>query len=247
MPLAHILAPQIAQSAKELEADLGHAPVGTGYLNAGYEKTPYDPKGLINKPESQSYDPRTPVGSYLNGIGILQRSPNKVDQQMGRALAEGLDYPDRLRKGEVDTLIPNAPSPTPVQAAPPKKSGKKYLISLPKTGPAGYDESGQAVDINGRKLGYLNQPAIVTPYGDVPMRTGQRTPNDVLLDQRDPFARSVIEQKFGKHLKELEFNNGKFPPGYFKKMTAEEKAGIQKGVQALQAIRREEERGGPMI
>lgn len=300
MPLAHILAPQLALKAQEIEDELGHAPVGYledpraayarkvfgsqieqqspndlqeapgysnergwyntvtgkrsfpeaeppkgkkskgGYLKVGYEKTPYDPRGLMNKPESKSFDPRDMMagGGMQSALGTFQRSGDLGQRAFAKGALLGMD--DKFLRGYIRKPY--------VPIVEPKKTTKgKSVISAKPGEPIGIDENGQAVDIRGKKLGYLNAPAVATLYGNTPLRTGERKPGDVFAEQRDPFARSALEQKYKKHLEEVEFNNGKFPAGYFKKMSAEEKSDIQKGVQALQAIRREDERGGPMI
>lgn len=296
MPLAHLLAPQIARKVAEIETALGRPPSmpppSGGYLTVGYEKTPYDPRGLMNKPEPKTFDPQAAGsgGGMQQALGAFQRSGDPGQRAFAKGAFLGMD--DKFMKGYVQRpYTPPAPAPQPSRHAVPKKPGKagkpgpnalvfapgeqigvtesgqpiynerpktwSEVYSDPKNDPRklrvkpgqaiGVDENGQSVDIRGKKLGYLNQPAMVTPYGDVPIRTGERNAGDIAEADRDPFAMSVIEKKYGKHLDEVEFNNGKFPPGYFKGMKPEEKENIQKGVQLLIKHRREEKKGMPMV
>lgn len=241
MPLPHILVPQLIKKYNELENELDHIP--SSYLKTvGYEKTPYDPRGLMNKPEAKSYDPADMMtgGGMQNALGTFQRSGDPRQQAFAKGALLGMD--DKFMKGYIQRPY------TPTKQVEPKKNKRGAIVLDVKPGqPIGVAEDGQAVDIRGRKLGYLNQAAVVTPYGDVPIRTSERNIGDVAEADRDRFARSSVEQRYGKHLNEVEFNGGKFPPGYFKGMKPEEKENIQKGVQLLMKHRREAKRGDRLI
>lgn len=57
--------------------------------NIGFEKTPYDPRGLMDKPKEKSFDSRNKAGGVLEGIGIMQRSGDPVAQKVARAFLGG--------------------------------------------------------------------------------------------------------------------------------------------------------------
>lgn len=242
MPLAHILAPQIAKKAQEIETALGHAPVG--YLeqqNVGYEKTPYDPRGLTDKPEPKRYDPRSPAGSALAMLGSMK----KYDPKIAEGIVRGMQ---KAKVQEGVKPIPNAPVPAqPEPVTPTKGKRGRVVIPMGKPGePVGVAEDGQAIDSRGRKLGYLNQgPALVTPYGDVPLSNPVRTPTGINVQPKDEFDAFWLEDHFGKHLKAMQDNrdaNGmptdQFPPGYFQGMSKKERENIIKGVDALRKFQK---------
>jgi hypothetical protein len=129
----------------------------------------------------------------------------------------------------------------------PRKRGRA-MIKLPK-GAVGIDETGQAVDKKGKRLGYLNHPAMVTPTGDTPLRGADRRPSDIIITKdagladRDMFGAQHLQKTFGKHLKAMQENrdeNGmptdKFPADYFKGMSKDEREKIIYGVRALQML-----------
>ena len=108
MPLAHLLAPQLLKKAKEIEADLGYAPVGApqGYLQTVGAGSP-------STGEMKPYNPNTPSGAMIGMAGALQKSlgPAAAAGFWGKKGADlGLDKSgDNLVRGHEPTLIPNAP------------------------------------------------------------------------------------------------------------------------------------------
>lgn len=248
MPLAHILAPQLARKAQEIEDAIGPPrPMNVGYLQAGYEKTPYDPKGIENK-KAQSYDSSQGDGreQLMLSIGQMQRSGDPAQQAMARGILEGLNT-KKTRPAE----IPNAPQARALMVTEAPAPKGRRVIQLPPAGqPAGQTESGVPVDARGRKLGYLDAgPALVTPYGTTPVRTGERKKTDVVVDKDgalpsgDKFGADVMQRQYGADWAAVKENGGKYPPGYFDGMSAAKKKNIQDGVRALQLL----ERDRPMI
>lgn len=183
-----------------------------------------------------------PTASEAGLRALRDAPPNSPWQVFKNAAILGAAEESRRQKGM--QLLPAAPVPEPVAAAP-RKGG---VIPLPK-GAVGVDETGQAVDKKGKRLGYLAQPAMVTPYGDMPMRTAKRRPNDILITKDggllddDAFGTFHLQQMYGKHLKEMRENRDaqgmptdKFPEGYFKGMTKKQRENIIHGVEALRAL-----------
>lgn len=200
-------------------------PTQRGYLNASaptntvrarpYDKVPpknegFDPglNPMLAEAEKYAAKPsdRADVAAYK--AGVMRGFNRRVDVES----------------------IPNAEVAT--QPAPVRNKRGKVVIKGAPGEAVGITESGQPIDTKGRKLGYLKQPALVTPYGDVAIRTTEKNKGDVSLDDQDEFAAITLEQMYGPHLKELESNNGKFPPGYFKvEYDAAKKAGsLPKGM-----------------
>jgi len=297
MPLAHILAPQIAKKTAEIEAALapgylapqrppGEAPIVApsqarrrGYLGPPTPVPAPAPAGAPPRASGTTLGPRgrntaaqreniealsgasdaapaepSTVG-YLRvaapptaaeaGLKALRDAPPNTPWAVFKNAAL-LGAAEEARRQKGTQLLPNAPVPAPVEAKPAKGG----VIPLPK-GAVGIDETGQAVDKKGKRLGYLAQPAMVTPYGDVPMRTSDRRPNDLLitkdeggtLQDDDALGTYHLQQMYGKHLNEVRENRGadglptdKFPEGYFKGMTKKERENIIHGVQALRAL-----------
>lgn len=251
MPLAHLLIPQIQAKAKQIEADLGYTP--TGYLQTvGFEKTPGDPHGLLDKAEPEQYDPNNANqgGGVQRAMGTFQRS----NDQLQRAFAQGFMRQEGGLQAK-SNLIPNAPSTAPTPA--PVAKNKRGQVIIP-AGTLGMSESGQTVDHKGRKLGYLQTPTVAAPGGgSIPLRTGERRYNDVLmaplakpgkkqhtyLEQTDPFVGTALEQKYGKHLRQSDVDqygmpNLKFSDGYFKGKSKAEREDILNGVKALAEYQR---------
>lgn len=245
MPLAHILAPQILRRAQAIEEALGPAtPMSGGYLQAGYEKTPYDPKGLVDKPEGGGYfDPTTSAGKEAALMGGLQRSENPYTRTFARTYLEARD-------GTYKT-----PEPMPTSPAAPMKLVKKgektgtkgRVLQLDPNAAVGTNERGESVTAKGKKMGYLAQPSIETPSGSTPMRTGDRQGRDVSGSrwERDAFSDAEMTKRYGKHYQEWNdyqgakgFGENSFPPGYFKGMSASERKNIIDGVQELSKRKR---------
>lgn len=183
------------------------------------------PIGAPAKP-IEGFDPRlqTPQANYAAAVGTLPSTGGWLAFKRG---AMGM-YP----VPQVDAIPEPAPAARVPDATGPKTNKKgRVVLDLGKAGePTGWSEDGQVVDRFGKKLGYTAQ------QGDV--RTADRQPGDFTLQDRDFDAVKRFEGIYGPHLQELEDNSGKFPAGYFKNMSAEEKQNIIKGVQALQQIKR---------
>lgn len=241
MPLVNLLVPQLLRKAQEIESQIGPpgaAPVPPvqGYLQAGYEKTPYDPKGLVDKPDSKQFDPDTAVGRELNLMGGLQRSENPYTRSFANAYLMARD----------GTNPPPQPMPTS-PAAPMRivkkgdKVGTKNRVFAAKPGEAiGVNEQGEATDVNGRPVkGYLYTPSIETPSGSTPMRNADRRDNDVSgnIWDNDAFSNEAMERRYGKHYQEWNdyrgANKDGFPDDYFKGVSTEDRKRIIDGVKEL--------------
>lgn len=242
--------------AQQIEAALGRTPQGAGYLaqprmqSVGFEppkateggaaKTPFDPQGLLpKKGGTKPLDPRMlDEGSFVSAMGRMQN--------MGPGWSAFAHGAYAGKDQGAPAMLPNAIVAPP--AEPVKSKGGKLVV---RPGEAvAIDEAGRAIDARGKKLGYLNQPAVVTPYGDMPLRTGERRYTDVImghepgaLEQTDPFAASALEQRYGKHLRKSDVDqygmpNMKFPKGYFKGKSEDERKDIISGVRALATLSR---------
>lgn len=263
--------PQLAKKAQEIEAALGHSyldavkasvrsqihsqaepaqPMPVRGVDRGFIRAQTTP-AILAKPydkppgkEIESFDPQLNPNVAIAGQMAPRPDEPSYIQTFKRGALRAYDRRDAT------VPIPNAPASA---AGAPRTRGKAVFKARP--GEAfGVSESGQDVDIKGRKIGYLASPAIVTPYGDVAARTADKQKADVAMGDQDPFAADTLEQMYGPHLKELRSNNGKYPTGYFKTelesakknklvpptTTLEEfKTSVQKGVKELQ--RREKE------
>lgn len=256
MPLANLLAPMILRRARDIEDQIGppaylraqgitpeppQGMQGHGVMQVGYEKTPYDPKGLMDKPEAKPFDSTNPGNMGATIIGRLQQGG-----PLGQAAARG--YLEGLKVNRIAPLpnaqMPSAQMPAPVPAAP----GKMIL----KAGvPVGYNERGEVIDVKGKSFGYLNNPSLSTGKGDVPVRTGEMKDQDYAIDRTlktpTPDAVAAMRRAYGPHLKAMEENrdaNGyatdQFPQGYFNTPELKKKRkNIEEGTRALQAVERE--------
>ena len=257
MPLVHILAPQILRRVQQLEAEASAPyppspayPTSRGYLQTiGYEKTPFDPNGVMDKPkESRPFDPRdaATAGGMQNALGYFQRSGDPMQQAFAKGAFIGMDKANLGSRGVLP--VPSGPIAEPVT---PNKRG--VIMAAPGE-PVAVNERGESLDIKGKKIpkkaGYLAQPALITPAGDIPLRTGERRYSDVImghkpgeLEQTDPFAVQALEQRYGEHYRQSDVDrygmpNLKFPDGYFKGKSKEEIDDIKSGVKALAALQR---------
>jgi hypothetical protein len=192
------LAPQPAPPPKKPKAPekKPERVASTGYLgqtNVGFEKTPYDPRGLMNKPEGKSYGGRGPGGQMMDGIGIMQRSGDPIAQKVARGFLAGIagkvtgvqgayraPQAGQAVDGEgkqppMQMLVPLASSREPIgytergeaiYAAPPAPvAPQRGPMKLKRGEAAGFDEKGESVDPRGHKLGYLTNPT--APMGTV--------------------------------------------------------------------------------
>jgi hypothetical protein len=243
MPLAHILAPQIARKVKEIKTDLGPA---RGYLAVS--------------------DP-APMTAADKAAMAMRNKPKRAPEDVARDLAIAKQM-QQEKTAKALTLIPNAPSPTPAPTPTVKKkkgkagflrvapgeiigttesgvpiyadTAKKGFVPAPAAGqPFATNERGEAIDRRGKNLGYLPQPGV---------RTLDRRPSDVSLgkqEMHDVFAVDVIQRRYAEHLKAMQENRDadgyptdKFPQGYFSGKSAAERKDIVAGVQALKEIER---------
>jgi len=232
MPFANILAPELLRKAQELEDAIGPpVPLNAGYLQAGYEKTPYDPKGLVNKPEPKPYDSRFSPQMY--GLGMMQRSNDPGQQAFAKGVIEGGAGDGPVTKTKMIESAPERPMKLVKSGAKPAK-----YLQLPKGQAVGMNERGESVDAKGKKLGYLGQPALVTPYNETPMRNADRRAADVSVSRHErgnKFSGDSLMKDYGEHLKEFEANRGEFPKGYFDGMSKTKKQNIIDGVNELRA------------
>lgn len=264
-PLAHILAPQITQRVNQIDEDLGRA----GYLahssqaNVGFEKTPYDPRGVINKPDTRYYNPKAPGAGFLAGIGMMQRSGDPIAQRVakgflaggvGKVLGKQGAYVPPQAGQSVDPKRENDAKSMVAPSAPATPRAKPGKLQLKKGEAVGIDETGESVDRKGKKMGYLTSPA--APMGTVngmPLRDTARRQKDILISSdkgtlmdQDVFGANALKQLYEPHLKAMQDHFGdtgreEFPPGYFKGMSPEQQRNIELGVKALRAM----ERGQP--
>ena len=253
--------------------------VGLPAQGKGYEKTEYDPKGIMNKKPGKEYNGNTDGGRLLEQHSKMRefaRDANPYLAAIGRGYLKPVDARTRgdagkskdLYSGErsgAPQIMPNA-APIKTGAAPigmtesgmpiyadadagvPAPKGRT-IIKIAPGAAAGINERGQSVGARGKNLGYLGQPALVTPRGDAPMRTGQRGFGDIVMSKDkglaspDAFGASGLQQMYGKHAQAMVDNrdaNGmptdQFPAGHFQGMAPEEIENITRGVKALRAI-----------
>lgn len=244
MPLAHMLLPQLAKKAEEIEAALGHRPEQIGYLQAS-----------------------APPTASAQGLKELRSRPaQSPDQAFKGGAARGYDRESRVQERKLIPIAPTRPAPSYAQGAggiqtpadfpigmtesgrpiyatdhvpQPARQGKRTVIQMPK-GAIGQNEQGQAVDVKGKKLGYLAQ--------DPNVRTLERRSKDVSLGEKDTydqFGVQTLQRDFGEHLKAMQENRDrdgmptdKFPTGYFRGMDPRRKKEIEAGVKRLQEIER---------
>jgi hypothetical protein len=190
--------------------------------------------------ESKSGDPRRYVNETFNNevVGLTERGEPIY------ASTPGYSIQDRYRS------IPAAQAAVKENRG---KRGKKTILQLNyENDPAvGFNKRGEAVTVRGKNLGYLGEPALVTPRGEIPMRSGERRKSDILFDKdgnlmdKDKFGADALQQIYGDDLKVMQENrdeNGmptdKFPRGYLDHLQPEQRENILKGVRALQKLER---------
>jgi hypothetical protein len=189
---------------------------------------------------------------YLERVATMQAAKKlasgNVDSLMGVFL-NGVRRGAALEalKHKYEMLLPNAPVP------PPVVPGKPGVIMARPGEAVGIDESGRSIDIRGKQVANTSVPYVVTPYGDVPMRTGELRASDITSNpiqayrygSNNAFIEQALEAEFGEHLKAMEDNrdeNGmptdEFPADYFKGKSKREQQYIEWGVEALRKLRR---------
>lgn len=257
MPLVHLLVPQLLRKAQDLEAQIGPpgapppAPLATGYLQAGYEKTPYDPRGLMDKPPAKPFDStsNSPGDRELTAMGQLQRSENPYTQDFARSYLNA-----RLNDRPAELLPTSPAAPMKLVKKGDKVGTKGRVLPFKSTDTVGVNEQGEATDMRGRpSKGYLYTPSIETPSGSTPMRNPDRKAPSVMIGDADKFSNDVFAREYGPHLKAMQENrdaNGmptdQFPPDYFKGMNATERSNIIKGVEELRRRQKLAEEGTPI-
>lgn len=237
MPLAHLLAPQIQARAEQIEAELGHTPVGYLQATAGAQGSRGEGGHNSREPLRRKVDvTRAPAGPTASDRALkeLRGAPNKRPDQVTTDAVIKNSWEQRQKRGEYGVQpIPNAQAPAPI-ATKKNKRGQTVIPIDDLNAPMGFAEDGQAVNARGKKLGYLQDPNI---------RTLERRPTDVSLgakDTHDAFATGVIQRKYADHLKAMQYDsasgNMKFPLGYLDGMSKRERQDVEAGVRALQQI-----------
>ncbi len=250
MPLAHLLIPQLAKKAEEIEAALGHRPEQIGYLQASATPSKADAAPGAN----QAFQSGAARG-YAREKGVQDRKliPNAPSPRQPRYYPQPL-HP--MHGAPVGMNEDGTPIPGTDHVPKPVKKGKRTIIQLPQGEPVGHTESGIQIGAGPKRLGYLGRRAPADPNmqtlerrsKDVPVfaldkRTGRpANPNQITYDQ---FGVQLLQREFGKHLKEMQENRApnagptdKFPPGYFEGMSAARRLEIEQGVKRLQEIER---------
>jgi hypothetical protein len=227
MPLAHLLAPQIMRKAEELEAELGRTP--PGYLRAS---TP-TPAPLPLASSGGTLMPVTDVPDDAPKAKKAKKLPKGV-------IAIPTDEQEPIGSTEDGRPIYISPPAAPEPKL--RKAGKRVIISAPTAMAVGTNEQGEATNIRGRNLGYMAQQNVPE------IQTTERRPShvwtrDESLIHPDAFARQVLEQRFGKHLKAQEDNLDPrkptaFPLGYFNSMQPYEQQEIEEGTARLRELKR---------
>lgn len=246
MPLIDLIVPQLAKRVAEFQQQM--RPQGAGYLSAGQVTAPADVPTASDKALEalRNAPPQSPIAVVKNS----------ALRQLGE---------DRMRAKHL-ALIPNAQVPDPL--APPvegktiKKNGKT-IIELKPGEAVAMTEQGMPLDAKGKPLGYLKRATLVTPGGDMPMRTGVERAGDVLANpggaykfqqQGDTATPQMMEQLYGPHLNAVENNRDasgnptdQFPPGYFHGMAPGDVENIKQGATLLRMMRKEREQGLPLM
>jgi hypothetical protein len=241
MPLAHILAPQIARKVAQLEADLGRSPTPpTGYLQSEGMQAARAPAPPAHEQAAQRLraQPKKSKAEAARNAELVKGAREKKIAEGMRLIPNANAPGQRLQLGMSENGTPiydDAPAAAP---APKAKKGRK-VIPAP-TGAAGTNERGESVDIRGKNLGYLAQEG--------PVRTLERRQTDVSLGKADTYDRfgvETLQRRFGEHLKAMQNNReadgmptDKFPLGYFDGMDARKKKEIEAGVARLKDVER---------
>lgn len=225
MPLAHILAPQVAQKAQEIEAQLGH----TSYLQKSSSAPPLRGEGaMFVGNDAPKYDPADPKGAYIQAYSTLP----KGYEGMRRGMMRGTTVP---------TVMPMPSAPVPELGAEITKNARGQLVINAEPGaPIGVKERGGAVDIRGKKVGYLDGS-----------RTADRKPSDVRMRGEkdaptrleDKFSNDVRGVEYDKNLKKykMEFkdykdNDYRWPKGYFEGVKAKDAKRMRQAVEDMAAF-----------
>jgi hypothetical protein len=219
MPLAHILAPQIARKAEEIQAQL--EPHTTSYLQTiGAE----DPQAQAARGTATT---PTEAAPYAD--------PKQAPWVMGALQAMGA-APEPMRRAFIDRMTKPTPDANAMIAGeqvdpfkePPAKSKRlPRTIHVDPNAPAGIDEAGHALDAKGHNLGYLQQAGM--------QRDLLRRPSDVRDSEKDPFAKGVLgadydllKKQYGLEADDYKANGYKWPKDYFAAETDKKKVAATK-------------------
>lgn len=249
MPLASLLAPQIARKALELQQQLPPLPgaqpppLAQGYLQqAG---NPTRDNGMPKK-DMPAYDPRMLDANDSAAIaqGAMLKSPNPGVR------ATGHSYMQRTLPSANVAPMPNASAPAPAPAAAPRKG--PLVIKLDPNEAVAQTEGGVQLDRRGKKLGgYLEGGFQGARDAQTPLQALNRRPADLNLDAplgnivKDRFARSQLDEMYGGALKAMQDNrdpNGmptdKFPDGFFDGKPKAYRENIKQGVEVLRKVQK---------
>lgn len=199
MPLAHILAPQLARKAEEIQAQL--EPQSTSYLQSIGAGQGVQPA------EASPYADPNQAPWVLGAITGMSGAPQAFRQGFNASMTHPRPDVTGMQSAE------RAPFDTTAPAAP-ARGRLPRTIQIDPDGPAAINESGQAVDAAGKVLGYLQQNG--------PVRTLERSRADVRDNDRDKFGGSVLNDDLKALQKEYKTehadyteNGYKWPKGYF--------------------------------
>ncbi len=259
MPLAHILMPQLARRAEEIAAAVGRPtvpPAGASYIQAGQRKNVEAPVAAAPRPVGTGY--LAPSGN----VGAPPTASDKALEQLradekqrtvgGTVRNRAVQAAKQADKNDKNTQFPVHPAPLAVE--PQKMTNKRGQVIIPLgAGAVAMNERGESLNARGKNLGYLQSG---------PMRTGQQTQDDIArsliaidrngrpemgmaLRTGDPNAMKLLYKTYEPHLKAMQENRNadgtptdKFPEGYFKGMTKEQRKEIEAGVKILRDVDR---------
>lgn len=248
MPLAQLLAPQIAQKLAQIETDLGRQ----GYLahsglafdgNVGAGAAPQ--RAPMQPPKMKKGETAATAAQRELRASEAAKKPATVAKLVGEGMTSG------ARKVETEKNVRRLPylAPQPVAAAPQMMHGRQ-VVQL-GAGPAGMSEGGQAVDRKGKKLGFLANSGdsnLSFPKSDPmnPYETGSAA-----IVKRMPGGAAVIDQRYRSALEAMQNNRDeqgmptdKLPTGYFeaagrergKPYSKAEREDVLNGIKALREI-----------
>lgn len=228
MPLAHLLAPQVAQKLNQIELDLGRQ----GYLaHSQLQGTQDIGAGSRDPVAPMPSTPKRKKGETASDAALREL---RAQEKPGLMQTLRNAYIAKTMQNEKDAKMKR---PIPLAPVAPQGLGfavKPGTVVLP-AGAVGMTESGASVDRKGKKTGYLADPNV---------RTLERRQGDQIFDRQrglltdDQLGVQAMQREFGDHLKARTFENGdmRFPAGYFDGMPAEKRKYIEDGVKHLEKL-----------